>query len=143
MGVSAVRLAVGAPTAPFFRFPALRHPPELVKYLGERNIAIFSTDMDSFDFKMRRSEQVVNAVMTRLKKHGKGMVLMHDFQGHTAEAVPELLNQLKANGYKIVHMKAKDPVTTIAQYDEMLVKEQKLPTVSTRPTSSVVKTISE
>jgi peptidoglycan/xylan/chitin deacetylase (PgdA/CDA1 family) len=143
MGVSAVRMAVGGPTAPFFRFPALRHPPELVKYLGERNIAIFSTDMDSFDFKMRRSEQVVNAVMTKLKKHGKGMVLMHDFQGHTAEAVPELLKQLQAGGYKIVHMKAKDAVTTIAQYDEMIVKDVKLPTLSTRPTSSVVKTISE
>ena len=29
---------------------ALRHPPPAVTYLGERNIAIFSTDMDSFDF---------------------------------------------------------------------------------------------
>jgi hypothetical protein len=86
---------------------------------------------------------VVNAVMTKLKKHGKGMVLMHDFQGHTAEAVPELLKQLQAGGYKIVHMKAKDAVTTIAQYDEMIVKDVKLPTLSTRPTSSVVKTISE
>ena len=46
-------MAVGGPTAPFFRFPALKHPPELVTYLGERNVAIFSTDMDSFDFKMR------------------------------------------------------------------------------------------
>ena len=70
----------GAPVAPFFRFVALKHPPELVTYLGERNIAIFSTDMDSFDFKMRKPEQVVNAVMNKLKKHGKGIVLMHDFQ---------------------------------------------------------------
>ena len=46
------------PPAPFFRFPALQHPPELVTYLGERNIAIFSTDIDSFDFKMRKPEQV-------------------------------------------------------------------------------------
>ena len=36
-----------APIAPFFRFPALRHPPEMLKYLGERNVGIFSTDMDS------------------------------------------------------------------------------------------------
>ena len=48
--------------APFFRFPALRHPPEMVTYLGTRNIAIFSTDMDSFDFKMRKPEQVVKSV---------------------------------------------------------------------------------
>jgi hypothetical protein len=47
--------------------------------------------------------------------------------------LPELLNQLKAAGYKIVHTKAKEPVKTIAQYDELLAKEVKLPTVSARP----------
>ena len=105
-GISAVAWAVGGPTAPFFRFPALRHPPELVTYLGERNIAIFSTDMDSFDFKMRRPEQVRQAVMAKLKKYGKGIVLMHDFQQATAAAAADLLNDLKAGGYKIVHMRA-------------------------------------
>jgi peptidoglycan/xylan/chitin deacetylase (PgdA/CDA1 family) len=35
-GVSAVAWALeGAPEAPFFRFPALRHPPEMVTYLAE------------------------------------------------------------------------------------------------------------
>ncbi len=92
MGVSAVHMALeGVDAAPFFRFPALKHPPELVKYLGERNIAIFSTDFDSFDFKMRKPEQVIKSVMDKLKKHGKGIVLMHDFQHATAEALPELL----------------------------------------------------
>jgi peptidoglycan/xylan/chitin deacetylase (PgdA/CDA1 family) len=143
MGISAVRMALGAPAAPFFRFPALKHPPELVTYLGQRNIAIFSTDVDSFDFTMRKPDQVVKSVMARLEKHGKGIVLMHDFQHSTAEALPELLRQLKDKGYKVVHMKAKDPVKTIAKYDEELAKEVKLPTVSDRPTSSVVKTISE
>jgi peptidoglycan/xylan/chitin deacetylase (PgdA/CDA1 family) len=142
-GLSAVRIALGAPGAPFFRFPALKHPPELVTYLGQRNIGIFSTDMDSFDFTMRKPEQVVKSIMAKLRKHGKGIVLMHDFQSATAQAVPDLLNQLKAGGYKIVHMKGKDPVATIAKYDEAIAKEIKLPTVSDRPTSSVVRTISE
>ena len=57
-GISAVKWAVGGPTAPFFRFPGLKHPPELVTYLGQRNIAIFSTDLNSFDFKLRKPEQV-------------------------------------------------------------------------------------
>jgi peptidoglycan/xylan/chitin deacetylase (PgdA/CDA1 family) len=140
-GVSAVAMSAGVPTAPFFRFPALRHPPELVTYVGERNLGIFSTDMDSFDFKMRKPEQVVNAVMAKLKKYGKGMVLMHDFQTATSQAVPDLLAQLKAGGYKIVHMRAKDPVKTLAEYDEAVRKEQKLPTVSSRPTSTVVRTV--
>jgi peptidoglycan/xylan/chitin deacetylase (PgdA/CDA1 family) len=142
-GFSAVRFALGAPPSPFFRFPALAHPPELVTYLGKRNIAIFSTDMDSFDFKIRKPEQVIANVMKKLKKHGKGIVLMHDFQRVTAHAMPELLTQLKAGGYRIVHLKAKAPVQTLAEYDQMLIKDQKLPTVSTQPTASVVRTISE
>src|SRR5215475_4299248 len=130
-GIAAVGIALGnQPVGPFFRFPALRHPPELVKYLGERNIAIFSTDMDSFDFTMRKPEQVIKSVMGKLEKHGKGIVLMHDFQRATSEAVPELFNQLKAAGYKIVHMVPKAPIQTIAEYDEMVMKENKLPTVS-------------
>jgi peptidoglycan/xylan/chitin deacetylase (PgdA/CDA1 family) len=142
-GFSAVRWALGAPSAPFFRFPALRHPPALVTYLGERNIGIFSTDMDSFDFKTKRAEQVINNVMAKLKKFGKGIVLMHDFQAATADAAPALLAQLKANGYKIVLLTARAPVKTIASYDESVVKDLKLPTVSDRPTTSVVRTISE
>ena len=140
-GVSAVSLSLGQPAAPFFRFPALQHPPELVTYLGERNIAMFSTDLDSFDFRARKPEQVINTIMSKLKKNGKGIVLMHDFQHVTAEALPELLNQLKTNGYKIVHMRAKDTVKSLAQYDEAIKKEAKLPTVSQRPTASVVRTV--
>ena len=113
----------------------------MVTYLGERNIAIFSTDMDSFDFKMRKPDQVIKSVLEKLKKNGKGIVLMHDFQRPTAEAIGTLLDQLKLNGYKIVHMTAKDNVTTLPEYDEMLLKDQKLPTVSQRPTSDVVRTI--
>jgi peptidoglycan-N-acetylglucosamine deacetylase len=143
-GMSAVAWALeGAPETPFFRFPALKHPPEMVTYLGERNVAIFSTDMDSFDFKMRKPEQVIKSVMDKLKKHGKGIVLMHDFQHATAEAIGTLLDQLKLNGYKVVHMTAKAPLQTLPQYDEMLIKDQKLPTVSQRPTSDVVRTIKE
>jgi peptidoglycan/xylan/chitin deacetylase (PgdA/CDA1 family) len=140
-GISAATASLGAPVAPFFRFVSLKHPPELVTYVGERNIAIFSTDLDSFDFTARRPEQVINKVMEKLKKHGKGIVLMHDFQKHTSEALPELLKQLKDGGYKIVHMRAKAPVKTLAQYDEMIKKEAKLPTVDQRPTASVVRTV--
>ena len=138
-GISAVAWALeGAPAAPFFRFPALKHPPEMVTYLGERNIGIFSTDLDSFDFKMRKPDQVIKSVMDKLKKNGKGIILMHDFQRPTAEAIATLLDQLKANGYKVVFVTAKDTLKTLPEYDEQLRQDQKLPTVSQRPTSDVV-----
>jgi peptidoglycan/xylan/chitin deacetylase (PgdA/CDA1 family) len=142
-GFSAVKWALGTSPSPFFRFPALQHPPEMVTYLGTRNVAIFSCDLDSFDFKASKPQTVVDSVMKKVEKLGKGIILMHDFQKHTAEALPELMHRLKAGGYKVVQMKAKAPVQTIAQYDDEIVKDAKLPTVSSRPVSSVVQTISE
>src|SRR5579871_2433561 len=143
-GFSAVKWALGgvAP-APFFRFPALQHPPEMVTYLGTRNIAMFSCDLDSFDFKARNAQAVIDVTMKKLDKLGKGIILMHDFHKHTAEALPALLRKLKAGGYKVVRMIPKAPVQTLPQYDEEVLKDAKLPTVSSRPVSSVVQTISE
>ena len=144
MGVSAVHMAVGGPVAPFFRFPDLQMPADLMAYLGTRNIATFSADIDTFDFKLRKPEDVVKSAMTRLAKNGKGMLLMHDFQHATADAIPELLRELKAAGYKVVHMVPKQPVTTLSKYDDMVRVQDKFSTSNnTRPESSVIKTISE
>lgn len=142
-GFSAVRLALGGKApAPFFRFPALQAPQTAMDYLAQRNIGIFSMDVDSFDFKWRKPELVAKVVMEKLEKKGKGILLMHDFQQATAKGLPELLAQLKAKGYKVVHLTAKVPATTLANYDEDVAKTKEGATVgSGRPTSSVVKTI--
>ena len=142
-GISAVRRAVGGPIAPFFRFPTLVDTPAAVAYLGTRNIAMFSTDIDSFDFKLQPPEQLVKGVMAKLDKTGKGILLMHDIHKNTAKALPLLLTELKAKGYKIVHLKAKEPVTTVAEYDQAIEKDAKgLPQIGAeKPVSSVVRTI--
>jgi peptidoglycan-N-acetylglucosamine deacetylase len=142
-GYSAVKLALGAAPAPFFRFPELQHGPAAMAYLGSRNIAMFSCDVDSFDFRAKDATQIVNTVMTKMDKAGKGIILMHDFQKHTGEALPTLLRRLKAGGYKIVQMKAKMPLQTLAEYDDALIKDMKVPVTSIRPVNSVVQTVSE
>jgi len=142
-GYSAVKWALGAAPSPFFRFPALQHPPSMVTYLGNRGVGIFSCDLDSFDFRASKADKIVDTVMGKLEKNGKGIILMHDFQKHTGEALPSLLRKLKAGGYKVVEMRAKARLQTIASYDEELAKDVKLPTVSSRPLNSVVQTISE
>lgn len=117
-GFSAVKLALGGAPASFFRFPQLKGPPDMEAYLGSRNVGIFSTDIDSFDFKHgKKPEAVVKTVMEKLEKKGKGIVLMHDFQKVTAAAIPALLVELKAKGYKVVHLKSKVPAATIASFD--------------------------
>src|ERR1700681_3050093 len=142
-GYSAVKLALGAAPSPFFRFPELQHGPAAMAYLASRNVAIFSCDLDSFDFRAKNPEQIINTVMTKLDKQGKGIILMHDFQKHTAEALPTLLRRLKAGGYKVVQMKAKTGLQTLPEYDEALVNAIKLPDASNRPVGSVVQTVSE
>jgi peptidoglycan/xylan/chitin deacetylase (PgdA/CDA1 family) len=142
-GASAVRMEAGAPIAPFFRFPDLRHPPEMLTYLGGRNIASFSTDIDSFDFKIKKPEELTRSLIGKLTKAGKGIILMHDFQRVTSIALPQILGELQKNGFKIVHMVPKASLTTLAQYDEEVLKENKLPTLSDNKTvESVVHTIS-
>ena len=66
---------------------------------------------------------------------------MHDFQHNTAQALPEILRQLKAGGYKIVHMVPKEQLTTLPKYDEMVKQQDKLSLTNTRPQSGVVRTI--
>jgi hypothetical protein len=86
---------------------------------------------------------VIKSVMGQLEKRGKGIILMHDFQHNTAETLPQLLQQLKAAGYKVVHMVPKGQVTTIPKYDEMVTSQDKLSSNNTRPENSVVRTIGE
>ena len=140
-GFSAVKWALEASPAPFFRFPALQHPPEMVTYLGERNIAIFSCDVDSFDFKTHKADQVVTNIFKKLDKLGKGIILMHDFQQATAKAAPELLKKLKDGGYKVVQVVGKTPVQPKKEYVDMVLKEMGGGLEEARPMSNVIKTI--
>ncbi|MEQ1649600.1 MAG: polysaccharide deacetylase family protein [Hyphomicrobiaceae bacterium] len=144
-GISAVKRAVGGPISPFFRFPQLADSGETLKHLQGRNIAMFSTDIDSFDFKIRTAEGTVKSVIDRLEKKGKGIVLMHDIQPHTGKAVPALLAALKAKGYQIVHLKAKGELASLPEFDTAIEASVKgLPSAGgERPTSSVVRTIDE
>ncbi len=143
-GIAAVAIALGnRPGGAFFRFPALRSPEPLLKYVGSRNLGVFSTDLDSFDFKIHSPEQVIKSVMAKLSKRGKGIILMHDFQRSTAHAIPELLKQLKDGGYQVVQIVSKDPVVPKQEYVDAVLKEIGGGLADARPVGSVVRTISE
>ena len=143
-GFSAVKMAIGAAPAPFFRFPGAR------AYAGGAGLSRLAQHLDVL--RRRRfqrlqivsgPDQVIHNVMTKLDKQGKGVILMHDLQKHTAIALPTLLRRLKAGGYKVVQMRAKVQLETLAEYDAMLVKDQKVPAVASRPISSVVQTVTQ
>lgn len=142
-GISAVRHAVGDKTAPFFRYPFLKDSPSTLKYLAGRNIGVFSTDIDSFDFKRGSAGRLIKRVMKNLKKKGKGILLFHDIQRHTAKAIPTILKQLKANGYKLVHLKPKFALKSLPEFDEKIkgLFKGRDSMAAGRPMSSVIKTI--
>ena len=117
-GVSMLQARLGHPIAPFFRFPYLSDPKADIRYLGGRHFAVFSADVDSWDSHgLTPSAHIVNYVISRLKEQGKGIVLMHDIKHTTAAALPEILRQLKAGGFKIVHLVPKAPAASLSPYD--------------------------
>ena len=141
-GISAITLMAGQPLAPFFRFPQLRQTAELKAHLAQRNIATFSIDIDSEDFRVHNAQKLVTSMMDKLKKKGKGILLMHDLHKWSAAAVPDLLAQLKAGGYKIVFIRPKGTLTTLPDYDAAIQAElQPVKTSNARPISSVIQTV--
>jgi len=123
MGVSAVTRALGRPIAPFFRFPYLRDSKAALDYLGTRGLSAFSIEVDSQDFRTRNPGQVLRTVMTQLKSAKKGIILFHDIQPSTAGALASLLDSLKAGGFKVVHLIAKQGGTTLPEYDAIIDRE--------------------
>ncbi len=131
LGFSAVAKALGRPIAPFFRFPYLRMSKTAIGYLQSRNVASFYIDIDSRDFDTRNGAVVQRRVLAQLAKRGKGILLFHDIQPSTAQGLKGLLDELKARGFKVVHMVPKANATTLADYDTMAAREMKRRTIAT------------
>ncbi len=64
-------------------------------------------------------------VLAQLDHTKKGIILFHDIQPATAGALSSLLAELKKRGYKVVHMIAKTPATTLPEYDAIAEKALK------------------
>lgn len=110
----AAQKASPEPVAPFFRYPFLSSSKLAVDYLKSRNIGQFAVDIDSSDWRVRSSKGVIARVMAGLKKRGRGIILMHDIHKWTADALPELLAEIRTGGYKVVQLKPKAALQLIA-----------------------------
>ncbi len=117
LGLSAVAKAAGSPIAPFFRFPYLSDNRTGLDYIGKRGMGIFGIHVDSQDFRTRSPGTVLKTVMKQLETTKKGIILFHDIQPSTAGAVASLLQELKAKGFKVVHMVPHGKPTTLPEFD--------------------------
>ncbi len=119
-GFAAIALAAGGPIAPFFRFPGLSDSPALLDHLQTRGIAAFTVDVVSDDSFISDAGRLAKLTLARIEAKQGGIVLFHDIKASTAKALPVILAELKARGYKIVHMRAKAPLVPVATYEAEL-----------------------
>jgi peptidoglycan/xylan/chitin deacetylase (PgdA/CDA1 family) len=105
-GIMSVGTALGTPraVAPFFRFPGLFRTTEAEHHLRSRGLMSWSVDADSYDWKRIGASHMLAHTLRELEKRRGGILLMHDVQPKTALMLPTLLSEIKARGYRIVHV---------------------------------------
>lgn len=103
--IATYRAALGAEPAAY-RFPFLEETPTLTAALRERGLTVMSVDAGAEDWLPDQTPQMLaDKLLGQLAKSGGGIVLLHDAQDQTAKALPFLLQALKANGYRVVHLR--------------------------------------
>jgi peptidoglycan-N-acetylglucosamine deacetylase len=90
--------------SPFFRIPGLLRQESVEQYLAAHDYMTWSVDFLADDWTHIKSQEVAKRAINRIEARGKGILLLHDIQPATALALPNILKELKARGYKIVHV---------------------------------------
>jgi peptidoglycan/xylan/chitin deacetylase (PgdA/CDA1 family) len=114
-GIKAVETATGGRAAPFFRFPGFADTPELLAWLEGKGYTIFGSDLWASDWSPMSPKGELDLVLTRLEKAGRGIILFHDSKAQTAAMLPDFLRELKARGYRLVHLAPGAGETPIAE----------------------------
>lgn len=103
-GAAAVAEATNGRATKFFRFPGFGDTPALLAALDTRKMPVFGADLWASDWKKMTPDQELELLMGRLRKSGRGVILLHDIKAQTAAMLPALLVRLKAEGYHLVHV---------------------------------------
>jgi peptidoglycan-N-acetylglucosamine deacetylase len=90
--------------SPFFRIPGLLRGPAAEQYLAAHNYMTWSVDFLADDWTHIKSQEITRRAISRIEARGRGILLLHDIQPATALALPDILHELKARGFKIVHV---------------------------------------
>jgi hypothetical protein len=121
-GFESLRTVLGDPKtiAPFFRIPGLLRQDSVERYLAAHGYATWSLDFLADDWTHISANEVARRALQRIEARGRGILLLHDIQPATALALPTILAELKARGYKIVHVvpATADRPATVADNDE-------------------------
>jgi peptidoglycan/xylan/chitin deacetylase (PgdA/CDA1 family) len=121
-GIAMTAAALGNPkaVAPFFRIPGLSRSPSVEAYLSARGLMTWSIDFHADDWKHLHATEILNRALQRIEDKGRGILLLHDIHAVTVEVLSGLLDELKARGYRIVHVvpaSIENPKTVTAPED--------------------------
>ncbi|MDX2259771.1 MAG: polysaccharide deacetylase family protein [Hyphomicrobiaceae bacterium] len=109
-GFAAIAAASDGEVAPFFRFTGLRDSGPLLGYLQTRGIGAFTVDVVSDDSFIDSVDELVRVTIARTVEKKGGILLFHDIKPATAKALPRILDELKARGFRVVHLRASAPL---------------------------------
>jgi hypothetical protein len=105
-GIAATATALGHPDklAPFFRFPGFGHTSAAHEHAAARGLMVWGADVPADDWHRLGSHEVARRAVQRLEYKGKGILLLHDIHQRTVDALPLILRELKARGFRVVHV---------------------------------------
>jgi peptidoglycan/xylan/chitin deacetylase (PgdA/CDA1 family) len=92
------------PRTPFFRYPGFADAPALDAWLASRDIGVFGADLWAGDWWPMMPQAEEAATLARLEKEKRGIILFHDTRAQTVAMMQDFLRQLKARGYRVVHI---------------------------------------
>ena len=92
------------PRVPFFRSPYLARNARTHRLVRARGMVEIGANIDTRDWKRQSAAQLHDRIMRDLRRHGRGILLMHDIQPRTARMLPRLLRSMRREGFRVVHM---------------------------------------
>jgi peptidoglycan/xylan/chitin deacetylase (PgdA/CDA1 family) len=100
-----IERVVGGPTR-WFRAPGCRYTPEILQILNDLDMIRVDTTLNSGDWAKHDTKSIVDRIVKDVAPGD--VILVHDRLALTVKALPEVIRQVRAKGYRFV------PLTTLA-----------------------------
>ena len=106
----------GAPRPTLFRPPYGDYNNDVVEATNELGMHCIQWDVDSLDWKDPSADEMVKRIKSKIKPGS--IILMHNGAKNTPEALPKIIDEIKAEGYQIV------PISEIIMKENYFVDTQ-------------------
>ncbi len=92
--------ATGRPQSTLFRFPYGARNEDKLSTVEALKLRSMLWTVDSMDWADPVPKSIADRVLAEVDKAKRGVILFHDIQGRTVQALPTVLDQLVADGYR-------------------------------------------